>query len=146
MSNKYRYGIIVLAMAILFSWIYCNFRIIRLTSQSIPYSWCLHLLNAKPKKGDLCVFERDGKTMVKYLVGLRGSTIKNLKDVIYVEACVVGQAKRTKSLTPVSSGFVPDGYAFVAGTHECSFDSRYEEFGFVDIKNVRGKAMGICKW
>jgi hypothetical protein len=86
----------MLAMSILFFGLYCNFRIIRLTSQSIPYSWCFHLLQVKPKKGDLCVFERDGKTIVKYLIGLQGSRIKNLKDVICMEAYVVGQARRTK--------------------------------------------------
>jgi signal peptidase I len=131
---------------ILFFLTYCNFRVIRLTSQSVPYKWCLRLLNVKPKKGDLCVFERNGVKTVKYLVGLPGSRIKNMNDIIYTDANVVGHAKRTKNLTPVSSGFVPDGRAFVAGTHKLSFDSRYEEFGFVNIKDIQGKAIGICKW
>jgi type IV secretory pathway protease TraF len=136
----------MMAITVLFFVLYCNFRIIRLTSQSIPHSWCLQLLNARPKKGELCVFERNGVKTVKYLVGLRGSRIKNLKDVVCVEDYMVGKARRTKSLTPVASGFVPNGYAFVAGTHEYSFDSRYEEFGLVDLKDMRGKAIGILKW
>jgi signal peptidase I len=103
-------------------------------------------LNVKPKKGDLCVFERDGGMVVKYLIGLLGSRIKNSKDVVCVDDYVVGQARRTKSLTPVSSGVVPEGQVFVAGTHRFSFDSRYGEFGLVDVKDMRGKAIGICKW
>ncbi|MDR2107641.1 MAG: S26 family signal peptidase [Holosporaceae bacterium] len=40
---------------------------------------------------------------------------------------------------------MPEGYAFVAGSHQYSFDSRYKEFGFVDLKDIRGRAIGICK-
>jgi hypothetical protein len=146
MCDEYKYCLILLALLGLFFVLYCNFRIIWLTSQSIPYRWCLHLLHAKPKKGDLCVFERDGVKTVKYLIGLPGSRIKNLKDVVCVDDYVIGQERRTKSLTPVASGFVPNGYAFAAGSHKYSFDSRYEEFGVVDLRNMRGKAIGILKW
>jgi signal peptidase I len=131
---------------ILFFLLHSNFRIIQLTSPSVQYKWCIHLLNLKPKKGGLCVFERNGKTMVKYLIGMQGDKIKNMKDIIYVNENIVGRARRTKYLTPASTHFIPEGYAFVAGNHENSFDSRYEEYGLVDLKDIRGKAIGICKW
>jgi hypothetical protein len=147
MNSEYKTWVGVFAAAIiLFFLLYSNFRIIELTSRSIPYKWCIHLLNVKPKKGDLCVFKRDGKTTVKYLVGVSKNKIKNVNDIIYIDANIIGHAKRSKHLTPTSTYFIPEGYVFVAGTHEDSFDSRYEEFGLVDLKNIQGTAVGICRW
>lgn len=55
----------------------------------------------------------------------------------------VGRAKRRSSsglpLTPVRDGLaVPEGFLFVAGTHEDSLDSRYRVFGLVEIARVVG--------
>ncbi|MBS0271677.1 MAG: signal peptidase I [Proteobacteria bacterium] len=46
-----------------------------------------------------------------------------------------------KPLTPLSAGFVPEGYVFVAGDNLNSFDSRYEEFGLVPMEKIWGKAV-----
>ena len=34
-----------------------------------------------------------------------------------------------------------EGYVFVAGDHPKSFDSRYDEFGLVNIENIQGRAI-----
>lgn len=55
--------------------------------------------------------------------------------------------ERTKGgdpLTPLKANIVPAGYVFVAGDHPRSFDSRYEEFGFVPLDKIWGKA--ILAW
>lgn len=52
--------------------------------------------------------------------------------------------------TPVSSKddinqteIVPKGHVAVLGDHPRSYDSRYASFGFIPLKNIRGKAWRI---
>jgi signal peptidase I len=49
-----------------------------------------------------------------------------------------------KPLTPISPMTIPEGYLFVAGDNQKSFDSRYEEFGLVPNEKVWGKA--VWQW
>lgn len=120
--------------------------IVVLTSESIPYRLCLQVYNIPPKVGDICVFDYKGKKFLKYLVGTAGDKVRNINDNIYVGDFMVGKAEKNEILTPVSSGVIPEGYVFVAGTHPKSFDSRYKEFGFIKVSDFRGKAYGLIRW
>ena len=101
-----------------------NVRIIRIKTPSIPYKYCVLFLKIAPKKGDLCVFKKNGMTLVKYLQ----------------------HAGLPKSDTIAPGGTpVPEGYAFVVGTHPNSFDSRYKEFGLVKISDIQGRAIGFWR-
>lgn len=48
-----------------------------------------------------------------------------------------------KALTPLQDQIIPEGYVFVAGDHLRSFDSRYQEFGFVSQNNIIGRAIPL---
>ena len=133
----------ILVAAVLFFLAKANVRIINLVSPSLPYKFCVHLLKAKPQRGDLCVFQKRGSTIVKYLVGLEGDEVRNIDGQIFVGFQKVEAAKKTKLLTPIKSKVIPKGFAFVAGTHEDSLDSRYEEFGLVKLSDIQGKAVGF---
>jgi conjugal transfer pilin signal peptidase TrbI len=41
------------------------------------------------------------------------------------------------------SGPLPKGYVFVASPHERSFDSRYEEMGLLNLKDLKGRAIPL---
>lgn len=131
-------------------------KLIHLTSESLPYEFCLQFHNIRPKKGDLCVFNfeprvksKDGKkislTFVKYLVGESGDEVNRIENSIYVNSKLVGKIKKVKGLNPVESSVIPKGYVFVAGTHEDSLDSRYKEFGFIKKSDIKGRAIGCIR-
>jgi type IV secretory pathway protease TraF len=92
------------------------------------------------------VFERNGLTIVKYLVGIEGDRITNEKNNIYVNAYYIGTAQKTGQLTPIKDQIISKGYLFVSGTHRYSFDSRYEEFGLIKVSDLKGRAIGLGKW
>jgi conjugal transfer pilin signal peptidase TrbI len=77
------------------------------------------------------------------LVGLEGDEVRNIDGQIFVGFQKVGAAKKTELLTPIKSKIISKGFAFVAGTHEDSLDSRYEEFGLVKLSDIQGKAVGF---
>jgi conjugal transfer pilin signal peptidase TrbI len=143
-NYKKRIGALVILVAALLA-LHGQLRIIYLRTPSLPYKLCLHLRKIEPRRGDLCVFRRNGVTIVKYLLGLEGDGVGNINNQIYVNSRYVGTARKTNLLTPVENGVIPRGYAFVAGTHLDSFDSRYQEFGLVKISEIEGKALGIWK-
>ena len=126
-------------------------KLIHLTSESIPYRYCLQFHNLAPKKGDLCVFDYCSKsknvkfTFVKYLVGMEGDLVKRIENRIYVNSKLVGLAKPQRNLTPMDDIVIPKGRVFVAGTHADSLDSRYKEFGFIKESALRGKAVGCIR-
>jgi conjugal transfer pilin signal peptidase TrbI len=53
------------------------------------------------------------------------------------------KAKDGRTLTPIKPGVIPEGMAFVMGSHERSFDSRYEELGLVPKRHLRGRAIAL---
>ncbi|MCR5224749.1 MAG: S26 family signal peptidase [Alphaproteobacteria bacterium] len=120
--------------------------IVFVTSPSIPYRLCLQVYNMKPRVGDICVFNYKGRKFLKYLVGTAGDSIKNINNNIYVGNSKVGYAETNNVITPINNGIISEGYVFVAGTHEKSFDSRYKEFGLIKVNDIRGRACGLMRW
>jgi conjugal transfer pilin signal peptidase TrbI len=112
------------------------------TSESVPYSLCLQIYNLKPEKDDLCVLKFGETNFVKYIRGVAGDKVTNINGEIYVDHQKIGEVDKKSNLTPIGSGIIPEGCVFVAGTHPNSFDSRYKEFGLVQVSNIRGKAIG----
>lgn len=129
-------------------------KLVYLTSESIPYKYCVQFYNIKPEKGDLCVFDyypkgktrKESKesrfTFIKYIAGVEGDYVKREGNKIYVNEKLIGEAKGESELHPIDSKKIPKGYVFVRGTHKDSLDSRYEEFGLIKEENLRGKAIG----
>lgn len=138
--DKNYYSLLICGTVLFLLWAIAitQIKIIFLNSDSIPYKICLQVYNLKPKKDSLCAFNFKGRTFVKYLVGTAGDEVKYVGKVIYVGLTRVGEAKTTDLLSPTSEGKIPEGYVFVAGTHEDSFDSRYKEFGLIASDAITG--------
>lgn len=79
-------------------------KLVYLTSESIPYKYCVQFYNLKPEKGDLCVFDyyphgkskirKDLKfTFIKYIAGIEGDYVKREGNKIYVNDELIGEAK-----------------------------------------------------
>jgi conjugal transfer pilin signal peptidase TrbI len=120
-------------------------RILVMTSESVPYRFCLQLYHLEPRKGDLCVLKFGDADFVKYLVGVAGDKVANFSGGIYVDYKKIGNINTKSNLTPIEGCVIPEGYVFVAGTHVNSFDSRYKEFGLVKVEQLRGRAIGFWK-
>ncbi len=142
MKIKRDLSLISIALLILLSTQFC---FVKITTQSIPYSWCLQVYNSTPSKGRLCAFEFHGKRFVKYLEGIAGDEVENRSGDIYINGKFVGRCSKSSNLSPIESTKIPDGYVFVAGSHEKSFDSRYVEFGLIKTSDLRGRVWPIAR-
>lgn len=112
--------------------------------------------NSSPMRGEIIVFKypvEPEKDFIKRVVGLPGDTIEGRDKIIYVnnepllEQYAVHTdphvnpkgAKTRDNFGPIT---VPDNALFVMGDNrDESFDSRF--WGFVDRKNIKGKAFVI---
>lgn len=121
-----------------------NFLVVN--SPSIPYSFCLHLLRVEPEKNDLCVIQFKGRRWIKYLKGVEGDSVQTKNNVVFINNEKIGEVKQGYNLHPIKSQIIPEGYVFIAGTHEESLDSRYAEVGLIPVSAIRGTAIGLIKW
>lgn len=124
-------------------------------SASLPYrlAW-LDRGVTQFERGDFVLYAFSGKAIADYpglagqpffkiVAGLPGDPIRLEDRNVFVSDRYVGFAKpRTvdgRSLTPVASQVVPTGHYYVRGTGADSFDSRYQEAGFVAPDQIIGK-------
>lgn len=104
-----------------------------------------------PKKGDIVVIDKNNnlkKPLVKRVVATSGDTVKidYLTGDVYVNGVVLEEKyiKEKISITkqPELLQTVKDGYVFVMGDNRNnSTDSRAEEVGQVNAKNILGRAL-----
>ncbi|PJD94536.1 MAG: signal peptidase I [Parachlamydia sp.] len=76
-------------------------------------------------------------SIVKIVAGLPGDPIEVRNGNVFVNHLYTGKvipiSKSGQVYTPISAGVIPEGYVFVFGSDPESFDSKYEEFGLVDM-------------
>jgi signal peptidase I len=109
-----------------------------LYNQGLSLKGCVFILKNtdtyKPKVGDTVVF-----THPQYRTSI-------LKKVSHGEEQkyqpMVGYAASSKDDINQTKT-VPKGHVAVLGDHIKSYDSRYASFGFIPLKNIRGKAWRI---
>lgn len=121
-------------------------------TESLPH-WAFVVDSKRaPVEGELVMFVPPENRFydapfVKEIVGVAGDRIENRAGRIYVNNRFIGNAKPVASdgraLTPIAGGTIPEGFVFVAGAHEDSFDSRYQEIGLVPVGRFVGKATPI---
>ncbi len=79
--------------------------------------------------------------VIKKVVGRAGDSIYINDGVMTVNGeklYLCNCDSKGKQLNPLKSKIIPKGYFFVHGTHEKSFDSRYEDFGLVSYSDIKG--------
>ena len=86
----------------------------------------------------------DGAPFLKIIAGMPGDTVTRKDRMFYVNGQFVAEAKEfTKAgnpLTPGPSGVIPPGHYFVWTPHKDSYDSRYNEIGWITTQHILGTA------
>jgi conjugal transfer pilin signal peptidase TrbI len=119
-------------------------------TESLPYWVFLVDETAEPETGDYVDFwppdnpYYDGISFVKRIAAGPGERVECEGRVFLVRGEEIARAKpdslRGEPLAQGPCGTVPAGHYFVVTPHEDSFDSRYEEIGYVPRDRVRGVA------
>jgi len=122
----------------------------------IPFTDKRLLVFKKPEKGDIIVFKYPvdpKKDFIKRAIATEGDVIEERDKVVYVNKKAVLEPYAHYVYKGVIRGgsdprdnfgplIIPDGKIFVMGDNrDQSYDSRY--WGFVDLTDVRGKALVI---
>lgn len=123
---------------------------------SVPYHVAWMQYGMRPlHKGDLIVFSFEGtarshypglnrQPFLKLVRGLPGDVVTVQGSQVLVNGQLVGQAKPRAfdryPLTPIAPVVIPADHYYVQGTSSDSFDSRYQESGLVQSKQVLGLA------
>ncbi len=131
------------------------------TTASLPHRTFLKLKRMSPQKDGYTCFDSPwyGGNVVKKIVGVAGDRIVyDLEGNLWIKpprtarrqarpGLKVGtqkkQAKDGRPLTPIKPGIIPRGMVFVMGSHERSFDSRYEEMGLIPLHALQGRVIGL---
>ena len=104
----------------------------------------------EPKKGDIIVFktnllQEDGKPkdLVKRVIAVSGDHIKIEDSKVYVNDTLLDEPYIHDNYTEGNIDMViPEGEVFTMGDNrEESLDSRYEDVGLVDDKDIMGKVI-----
>lgn len=104
----------------------------------------------EPKKGDIIVFktnllQEDGKhkDLVKRVIAVSGDHIKIEDSKVYVNDKLLDEPYIHDNYTEGNIDMViPEGEVFTMGDNrEESLDSRYEDVGLVDDKDIMGKVI-----
>lgn len=86
------------------------------------------------------------QSFVKIIGGVAGDQI-NVKgdthEVNGINLTVLTKTKKGDPLYPGPVGLIPEGQYFVYGTHERSYDSRYQKIGLIPQEKVIGRAFPI---
>ena len=123
----------------------------------IPFSDRSILAFKEPEKGDIIVFkypEDPKKDFIKRVVATGGDTLEERNKIMYVNGKEVKEPyayhgdsyirPRGDPRDTFGPLIIPENKVFVMGDNrDQSFDSRY--WGFVDIKEIKGKAL-IIYW
>jgi len=84
---------------------------------------------------------------VKYIKGVAGDEVTRRGQSFFIDGEYVGDAKKASKggvvLRPGQDGVIPQGFYFVWTPHADSFDSRYEQIGWIPEHLVIGVAYRI---
>ena len=133
-----------------------NFQLVVNRSESLPIRSALILKGKLPNKVDqIFVFKvknnphypNQEKEFIKLAGGFAGDEIKVklLEREVYVTERLIGVAKAESlkglPLTMIEAGTIPPHKFFAYTPHKDSLDSRYQDLGLVDEKDIIGSAI-----
>lgn len=86
-------------------------------------------------------------SIAKIVFGLPGDLIEVRDDHVFVGGRDAGRIKAIsssgKTYLPIAEKIIPAEYYFVLGTHEESYDSRYQAFGLVHSSWIKEELWAI---
>lgn len=92
-------------------------------------------------------FYRDGMFFIKKAIGMPGDEVTSEGSRFYINGEYVGTAKQRsrtgEPLRPGPIGVIPDGHYFVSTPHPNSYDSRYEDIGWISKNRIIGRAVRL---
>jgi len=124
-------------------------------TESLPGALYLVIKNEIPEApGDLIAFYPphnrfypSGMFFIKKVRGMPGDVVRRRGGDFYINDTYVGAAKtRSHSgspLQPGPTGVIPKGQYFVWTPHPDSYDSRYEDIGWISEDRVIGRAVRL---
>lgn len=119
-----------------------SYRICHNVTDSLSQKWFVSFPINKIERGIYVTLwhPKSPHLLAKRIVGLPGDKVEIRNGIIYVEGVELGVVL-TKSdsgmeLRPILNQVIPQGFVFAHASHPKSFDSRYEEFGLVEITNL----------
>lgn len=123
------------------------------SSQSVDGMLFLVLKKEKPIKGQLMAFwppkNRFYRHMwfVKYVKGAEGDVVKKVGNEFYINNEFIGEAKEKSQdgrlLSPSHEGRIPKGFYFVWTPHKDSYDSRYQDIGWIPSSRIIGRVVRL---
>ena len=150
-------AVLIAATIMLIGWILqANFQLVVNHSESLPISSVLILKGKLPNKADqIFVFKvknnkhypNQEKDFIKLAGGFAGDEIrvKLSEREVYVRGKLIGVAKAESlkglPLTMIDAGTIPLHKFFAYTPHRDSLDSRYQDLGLVDEKDIIGTAI-----
>ncbi len=125
--------------------------IIKDISKSLPHKLYIgYFGNFEIKKGDIVLLKHPSIRgyLIKKITGMKGDRIDILDDKICINDKQIGSILKRKlnkneMVTPINTRHIETDYYFVCGTHEESFDSRYEEFGLIRKDDIKALLWSI---
>jgi len=129
------------------------FKLLINTCDSLPYKVFLLRKDELPtSKGQLIVFNaKDNKkyksAFIKIIGGTPGDIVSRKDRSYFINGKFIGVAKETSKEGEVATlgptGEIPHGQYFVYTTHPDSYDSKYEDIGWIKDTDILGIAYPI---
>ncbi len=124
------------------------------TTHSLPQHLFLIIKHQPVHRGDYIAFYppvnplyRRHQLFIKQIAGIAGDKVELKKNCFYVHSQRIGIAKPRSRLgsplTPSKTGVLGQGEYFVYTPHPDSFDSRYQQLGWVSETKVVGRAFAV---
>jgi conjugal transfer pilin signal peptidase TrbI len=132
-------------------WVTSHFGYAVNITESLPQKYFLVHFNQKPVVGNFIIFKGPENlklpkelTFTKQVMGRSGDVVTRNDRNFFINGKFVGRAKthslKGELLKVGPTGVIPEGHYYVATDHKDSFDSRYQDIGWISISQCIGIA------
>ncbi|MEE9451941.1 MAG: signal peptidase I, partial [Gammaproteobacteria bacterium] len=123
-------------------------------TDSLPGKIFVIVKHSHVNKGDIIAFyppdshlHQAQDMLIKQIVGIPGDAVWQQDSVYFINDEQVGFAFETTrkglKLEPGPKGTIPEAHYFVATSHPYSFDSRYQEIGWINHNQIIGRVITL---